>query len=208
MNKTEKVALYVRASTDEAKQDITYQLEALRKFCNAYSWQWDEVVEYDSAFRGSQPLLQELIEKIRKKEYTILMTYSLDRFSRLTPTKTVSILHRIVEDFGCRFLTVHEGIDSSKEMWSLVMMIFSHMSHSFSRLLSQRVRDGIAAKKRRGQYTGGRPKRTVDIDRIREIIRAEGKLPLRKLAMRYNSEVPPKMRLSYTTLRKVLPLVQ
>lgn len=74
----QKVIIYARCSTDEAKQDVEVQLKELRRYCEAYDWQHNEVSEYGSGYKSdSQPKLDEMLEKIRLKHYNTLIVYSI-----------------------------------------------------------------------------------------------------------------------------------
>ena len=71
------VVIYSRCSTDEKRQDTEVQLNELRRYAQAYGWTYDEVSEYGSAFKGDQPKLQDVIEKIRLPSFSIKSAYTL-----------------------------------------------------------------------------------------------------------------------------------
>ena len=126
MQPSEKVIIYSRCSTDEKRQDTDVQLKELRRYADAYGWKYDEVSEYGSGFKGEQPKLSEIIEKIKRKHYSIILVYSLDRFSREHPKKVNALLDQIVYDYKCRFISLAEGIDSQNEMiWHVIRPLFS-----------------------------------------------------------------------------------
>ena len=111
--KNQKVVIYARCSTDESKHDVEVQLKELRRYCAAYGWQYDEFSEYGSGFKSdNQPRLDEVLEKIRLKHYSPLIVYSMDRFSRQSPSKINALLDKIVEQYHCRFIALQQGIDS------------------------------------------------------------------------------------------------
>ena len=198
-----KVAIYSRCSTDEKRQDTDVQLKELRRYVKAYGWQYDEVSEYGSGFKGEQPKLDEVIEKIRKKHYSILLVYSLDRFSRQHPKKTNALLDQIVYDYKCRFISLKEGIDSENEMiWHVIRPLFSYFANVFSRQLSEKIRAGIQNKKEKGLYVGGRPKKSVDLQKLKGFS-ATGK-SLRGVAEDYNYGLPLSQRISHTQVSRLL----
>lgn len=127
----------------------------------------------------------------------------LDRFSRETPTKIVSDLHRIVEEHRCRFISVKEGIDSRNDMWQIIMMVFAYMANNYSKMLGIRVREGIKHKKEQGKYEGGRPRKKIAVDKLRAIARQKN-LGLRKIAREYNQDLPKNSRISYVQVKRVL----
>ena len=202
MDKQVKAILYSRCSTSENRQDVEVQLIELRRYCQAYGWQCDEVSEYGSGFKGEQPKLDEIIEKIRRKEYSALLVHSLDRFSRQHPKKTNALLDQIVYDYKCRFISMSEGIDSDNEMiWHLVRPLFSYFSNVFSRQLSEKIRAGIKNKKEKGIYCGGRPKKETDLNKLRSV--ATNGLSLREIAGAYNHGLPLKQWISHTQVSRI-----
>jgi DNA invertase Pin-like site-specific DNA recombinase len=170
-----QAVVYARCSTDERRQDVEVQLAELRRYCQAYGWPFDEVWEYDSGFKGEQPNLKALLERVRRQEYRVLLVYSLDRLSRQAPSKTNRLLDELVERDGCRFISRLEGIDSDNELtWNVVRPIFAYFANLFSRNLSERIRAGIAVKRQKGAYRGGRPSKLVDLERLRALCRSNG----------------------------------
>lgn len=199
----QKAAIYARCSTSEMRQDVDVQLAELRRYCQAYGWSWDEYSEYDSGFRGEQPKLKTLLEKIRRKEYGVLLVYSLDRFSRQHPSKVNSWLDQIVYQFGCRFVSVSEGLDSKDEMkWHVVRPLFSYFANVFSRNLSEKIKAGIRTKREKGAYRGGRPKKKVDLGRLNGLLSAKDGQGWRVIARRYNDGLPAQKQVSFMRLRR------
>jgi len=198
-----KAIIYARCSTMEAKQDVDMQLKELRRYCDAYGWQYDEVFEYSSAYKGAQPILAEVIERIRLKCYDAILVYSMDRFSREHPSKTDEMLNRIVYTYKCRFISLIDGIDSENEMvWLTARHLFTYFANMFSRNLSIKVKNGIKNKKDKGLYSGGRPKKNIDSMKLMDIKRTG--LSVRKAMEAYNSGLPRKMWLSKSRMAQAL----
>ena len=203
-----KAILYSRCSTDENRQDTDVQTKELKRYAEAFGWDYDEISEYGSAFKGDQPKLREIIEKIRLKHYSILLVYSLDRFSREHPKKVNALLDQIVYDHQCRFISLKEGIDSQNEMiWHIVRPLFSYFANVFSKQLSEKIKAGIRNKKEKNLFRGGRPQKKIDLEKLRSLIRADRQLSLRELEARYNADAPKAQRISYATIRKALRLL-
>ncbi len=206
MASTVKVILYSRCSTDERRQDAEIQAKELRQYVQAHGWDFDEASEYGSGFKDDQPKLREIVEKIRRRHYQILIVHSMDRFSRAHPRKTNELLDSIVFDYKCRFISIREGIDSDNELsWNTLKPLLAYFANLFSKNLSEKIKLGIRNKKEKGLFRGGRPKKEVDLERLRSLLSADGRLPLRALETRYNEGVPKAERISYATIRKVLP---
>ena len=204
-----KAAIYARCSTDEKQQDVEVQLAELRRYAQAFGWPYEEVWEYESGFRGEQPKLKALLDRIRRQEFDTLLVYSLDRLSRQAPSKINRLLDELVERDGCRFISRLEGIDSENELtWNVVRPIFAYFANLFSRNLSEKIQAGIRHKRERGEYRGGRPKKIVDADRLRALLLTRNGCGWRTLAQRYNHGLPPRAQASFSLLRRVTKQLQ
>ena len=204
-----KAVIYARCSTEESRQDTENQLRELRRYCGAYGWPLDEVAEYDSGFRGTQPKLQAVLERIRRKDYDVLLVFSLDRFSRQHPSKVNALLDQVVYQFGCRFIALQEGLDSQNEMvWQVIKPLFSWFAHVYSRNLSEKIKLGIKTKRESGSYCGGRPKKIVDADRLKALLLTRNGDGWRTLAQKYNGGLSPREQVSFSLLRRVAKQLQ
>lgn len=197
----QKTVIYARCSTDESKQDVEVQLKELRRYCEAYGWNYDEFAEYGSGFKSdNQPVLQKILENIRLKHYDCLIVYSMDRFSRQSPGKINALLDKLVEEYKCRFIALQQGIDSESEMtWHVVKPLFTYFANKYSRDLGEKVRKGIERKKQLNKYTGGRPKRRIDIQSA-STLRDKG-LSFREIAKILSGHG---QRVSFQTIRRAL----
>ncbi|MEI8366694.1 MAG: recombinase family protein, partial [Parachlamydiaceae bacterium] len=170
----------------------------------AYGWQYEEVWEYGSGYKvDNQPKLDEVLERIRLKHFDILMVFSMDRFSRQSPSKINALLDRIVEQHHCRFIALQQGIDSENELtWHVVKPLFTYFANKFSKDLGEKVKKGIAQKKAKGVYKGGRPTKRADLQAI-EALKTKG-LSLRSIAAEINQNRSPKKKISYSTIQRLL----
>lgn len=202
-----KAVIYARCSTDESKQDVEVQLKELRRYSEAYGWQYEEVSEYGSGYKAdNQPRLDEVLESIRLKRFNVLLVYSMDRFSRQSPGKINALLDTIVER-GCRFIALQQGIDSENELtWHVVKPLFTYFSNKFSKDLGEKVKKGIAQKKAKGSYKGGRPSKKADLTTI-EALKAKG-LSLRDIANEINKGKPERKRISYSSIQRLVAKTQ
>jgi len=199
-----KAVIYARCSTDESRQDVEVQLIELRRYSEAYNWPFEEVWEYGSGYRADkQPKLDDLIEAIRQKRFNVLIVYSMDRFSRQSPSKINALLDTIVEKYGCRFIALQQGIDSQNELtFAVVKPLFVYFANKFSRDLGDKIKRGIAQKKSKNAYKGGRPKKAFDFARI-EALRAQG-LSIRKIVREINTGKIERNRVSFSTVQRLI----
>ena len=200
-----KALIYARCSTDEKRQDVDVQLKALRRRCDAEGWDYDEVAEYGSGYKGKQPELDKCIEKIRQSEYKVLLVYSMDRFSRQNPRKVNDLVGRIVEDYKCRFITIMESIDSSNEMiWHGIRPLMVYFANLYSKQLGEKVKAGIKNAKDKKTYTGGRPSKEDKVN-FKEVMEIYSKTnSLRKTAAEYNKTRYKDNRISRMYVKRIL----
>jgi len=197
--------IFVRVSTDEKdnKQDLTNQINICKKYAESNGWDYEIVEERTSAYNGKhRKIYEKSLERIRLKEFNIVMVYMLDRWSRSTPTKVVSDLHKIVEDYGCRFISIKESIDSNNDMWQIIMMIFAYMANNYSKMLGVRVKEGIALKRKKNPKTHwGRPLVKTDADYIK-ILREKKRMSWKQIYNEINKDKPKKKVISIPTIRR------
>jgi len=203
-DQTVKSVIYARCSVDESRQDVQVQLKELRRYAEAYGWSYEEVWEYGSGYKvDNQPKLDQVLEDIRLKRVNVLLVFSMDRFSRQSPSKINALLDTIVEKYGCRFIALQQGIDSDNELtWHVVKPLFTYFANKFSKDLGEKVKKGIAMKKVNGTYKGGRPAKEVDLAAIRAL-RSKG-ISLRSIAADLNQGKSTRQKISYASIQRLL----
>src|ERR1700694_1505907 len=81
--KIEKVALYARVSTKDGRQDTENQLIALREYCVKQGWEIaGEYVDHESGGTSKRQHFQRLFADACRREFDLVLFWSLDRFSR------------------------------------------------------------------------------------------------------------------------------
>lgn len=150
-----RAVIYARCSTDETKQDVEVQLKQLRKFCDERDWKYDEVFEYESAYRKNiPPKLHKTLELIGKRQYQVLIVHDLSRFSRLHPATTIKMLNFII-DCKCRFIALQNNLDSTQEfMWFSFMGSFAYFNWIYSKNLSEKTILGMQRAREKGKQIG------------------------------------------------------
>jgi len=122
-----------------------------------------------------------------------MLVYSMDRFSREHPRKVDDLLNRIAYDYKCRFISISEGIDSMVEVkWHIMRHMMTYFANVYSRRLSERVKNGIKMAKEKKTYSGGRPAKEIDTERLMDIKEKvkNRHLSIRKAAAEYNERLP------------------
>jgi DNA invertase Pin-like site-specific DNA recombinase len=200
-----KTLIYARCSTDENKQDVEVQLKELRRYCEQQGWEYDEIFEYGSGYKGDQPKLKEQISYIKAGYYQVVIVYAMDRFSREHPRKVDELLNRIVYDYKCRFISLSDAVDSSDEVkWHIMRHMMTYFANIYSRKLSERVTKGIQRAKEKGSYRGGRPSKLgkVDATEIKKLYSETGSL--RKTAELYNQSRYKDNRISRMYVKRIM----
>ena len=83
--KPARVALYARVSTTDKGQDLANQLDPLRAFARQQVWTVvREFVDEASGARSDRAGVRALLEAAAKREYDVLLFWSLDRLFRLS----------------------------------------------------------------------------------------------------------------------------
>ena len=164
MNK--KAAIYCRVSTNDQKTDM--QVRDLRKY--AADRKLTIYQEYvDNGVSGSikkRPALDKLMEDASKKRFDIVLCWRFDRFAR-SSKHLVEALHSF-KHLGIDFISYNENIDTSSPLGEAIFTIISAMSQLERDIIRERVKAGLKTARNKGK-TLGRPKLSVDINKIKEM---------------------------------------
>ena len=108
-----KVALYCRVSTN--KQTNENQKIRLLQYATDMAYQFDLYEEVEST-RKTRPVKQELLQKLRKGEYSHIIVYKLDRFARSSRELILEVQELI--DKGIAFVSLYDNLDFSNSLLS------------------------------------------------------------------------------------------
>ncbi len=168
-----RCAIYTRKSTDEGLAQEFNSLDAQREAGEAYiasqageGWVCLPDRFDDGGFSGGnmdRPALQRLMADIEAGEVDCVVVYKIDRLSR-SLLDFARIAQRF-EEHGVSFVAVTQQFNSSTSMGRLMMNVLLSFAQFERELASERTRDKIAATRRKGKWTGGRPLLGYDVDR-------------------------------------------
>src|ERR1035438_6888778 len=177
MKDAPSVALYARVSTRDKGQDVTNQLRQLREFCRKQEWKI--VTEYTDRASGKhsdRERFQAMFAAASRREFDLVLFWSLDRFSREGTVETLQHLQRLTS-YGVAWRSFTEQyLDSTGIFKDAVIGILAAVAKQGRVRLSERVHAGLERAKAQGRV-GGRPRIRRDRDRDAKIIRqmrAEG----------------------------------
>lgn len=147
-------------------------LDAQREACEAYAisqrhegWVVIPTLYDDGGFTGAnmeRPALQRLMNDIEAGLVDLILVYKVDRLSRSLLDFT-----RIIEVFeqrGVSFVSITQSFNTSTAMGKLVLNILLSFAEFERAIIAERVRDKIAASKRKGKFMGGTPVLGYDVD--------------------------------------------
>lgn len=164
-----KVALYARVSLEEGdKNDRRYQepenqLEPLRAWAKQQNW--TIVKEYIDRSSGADPNrenFRKMLQDAMMLKFQTIIVWKLDRFSREPMSIVIGRIQNLRErKVGIKSLT-ETWLNTSEDnpMSDLVMAIMAWAAGEERRKISERTKAGIARKRAKGEWKGGRPKGT------------------------------------------------
>lgn len=144
-----RMALYCRVSTDEQ----TTENQRLRLIDYANSQKWDyEIIEETETTRKTRPKKQELLQRLRGREFDGVCVFKLDRWARSSRELILEIEELTRK--GVLFISISEKIDLSSPSGRLQFQILSAFAEFERALISERVKEGIIRMKAQGKPTG------------------------------------------------------
>ena len=184
-------AVYTRKST-EHNLDLEFNsLHAQREACEAYiksqmheGWQLIPDSYDDGGISGGsldRPDLQRLLGDIQAGRVDNVVVYKVDRLTR--SLTDFAKLVELFDKYGVSFVSVTQAFNTTTSMGRLTLNVLLSFAQFEREVIGERVRDKIAASKRKGLFMGGnipfgytnRDKKLVlvpeDADRVRWIFR-------------------------------------
>jgi len=162
-----RTAIYARVSTRERGQDTQIQLHQLRGFAARQGWLIvSEFVDYESGSTDGREQFQEMFQAASRRQFDVLLFWSLDRFSREGVFETLTHLNRLT-GYGVHYRSFTEQwFDSCGIFRDAVISIMATLAKQERVRISERTRAGLERARREGK-TLGRPKVRVNAEEIR-----------------------------------------
>jgi len=158
-----RCAIYTRKSTEHGLDQEFNSLDAQREACEAYiksqaSQGWKVLPQHydDPAYSGGdldRPALKRLLRDVEAGRIEVVVVYKLDRL-----TRSLVDFAKLVETFDARsisFVAVTQQFNTTTSMGRLTLNILLSFAQFERELASERVRDKIAASRKKGKWTGG-----------------------------------------------------
>ena len=158
-----RCAIYTRKSSEEGLEQDFNSLDAQREACEVYilsqvgeGWKLIKDRYDDGGFSGGnvkRPGLQQLLTDIAAGKVDIIVVYKVDRLTRSLPD-----FAKIVEVFDAQdvsFVSVTQQFNTTTSMGRLTLNMLLSFAQFEREVTGERIRDKIAASKKKGLWMGG-----------------------------------------------------
>lgn len=160
---TKRCAIYTRKSTEEGLDPAYNTLAAQRDACAAYivsqkheGWIALETHYDDGGFSGGslqRPALQALFADHANDRIDIIVVYKIDRLTRCLAD--FAKLTELFDQHHVSFVAVTQQFNTSTSMGRLTLNVLLSFAQFEREVAGERIRDKIAASKKRGMWMGG-----------------------------------------------------
>jgi site-specific DNA recombinase len=158
-----RCAIYTRKSTEEGLEQDFNSLHAQREACEAFiksqvgeGWKLIKTAYDDGGYSGGtmeRPALQQLLAHIREALVDVVVVYKVDRL-----TRSLADFAKMVELFDAQkvsFVAVTQQFNTTTSMGRLTLNVLLSFAQFEREVIGERIRDKIAASKRKGMWVGG-----------------------------------------------------
>src|SRR6266851_5795000 len=160
-----RCAIYTRKSSEEGLEQDFNSLHAQRDACESFiksqageGWRLVKTAYDDGGISGGtmeRPGLQRLLADIREKLVDVVVVYKVDRL-----TRSLADFAKMVEVFdghGVSFVAVTQQFNTTTSMGRLTLNVLLSFAQFEREVTGERIRDKIAASKKKGLWMGGVP---------------------------------------------------
>jgi site-specific DNA recombinase len=158
-----RCAIYTRVSTEHGLDQEFNSLDAQYEAASAYiksqahaGWTLIRSRYDDGGYSGGstdRPDLQKLLNDIRARKIDVIVVYKVDRL-----TRSLADFAKLVDLFdahGVSFVSVTQQFNTTTSMGRLTLNVLLSFAQFEREVTSERIRDKIAASKRKGLWVGG-----------------------------------------------------
>ena len=160
-----RCGIYTRKSSEEGLEQEFNSLQAQREACEAFidsqrheGWICLRAAYDDGGFSGAtmdRPALQRLLADVKAGRIDTVVVYKIDRL-----TRSLADFAKIVEILdarGASFVSVTQQFNTTTSMGRLTLNVLLSFAQFEREVIGERIRDKIAASKKKGMWMGGVP---------------------------------------------------
>jgi DNA invertase Pin-like site-specific DNA recombinase len=191
--KTLRCAVYTRVSTEHGLEQEFNSLDAQREAAAAYvksqtheGWRLVKDSFDDGGVSGGsldRPALQRLLAAIRARLIDVVVVYKVDRL-----TRSLADFAKLVEIFdahGVSFVSVTQSFNTTSSMGRLTLNMLLSFAQFEREVTGERIRDKLAASKRRGIWVGGIVPLGYEVRQRKLVVREDEACTVRLIFERY-----------------------
>jgi site-specific DNA recombinase len=188
-----RCAIYTRKSSEEGLEQAFNSLDAQREACAAFilsqkheGWTVSPTLYDDGGFSGGtmdRPALKLLLGDIVAGKVDVVVVYKIDRL-----TRSLFDFAKIVEAFdakGVSFVSVTQQFNTTTSMGRLTLNVLLSFAQFEREVTGERIRDKIAASKKKGMWMGGLPALGYDVQNRKLVVNEQEALIVRHIYRRY-----------------------
>jgi site-specific DNA recombinase len=159
-----RCAIYTRKSSEEGLEQAFNSLDAQREACEAYilsqrheGWQVLATRYDDGGYSGGntdRPALKNLMQDIESGKIDLIVVYKVDRL-----TRALGDFAKMVDLFDAKkvsFVSITQQFNTTTSMGRLTLNVLLSFAQFEREVTGERIRDKIAASKKKGMWMGGR----------------------------------------------------
>ena len=162
-DKVFRCAVYTRKSTEDGLEQEFNSLDAQYEACAAYALSqrhegWVVVKDRydDGGFSGGnieRPGLKRLLADVAAGKIDIILLYKIDRLTR--SLTDFSRIVDVLDKAGASFVSITQSFNTTTSMGRLTLNMLLSFAQFEREITGERIRDKIAASKRKGIWMGG-----------------------------------------------------
>ena len=188
-----RCAIYTRKSTEEGLEQEFNSLDAQREACEAFiqsqkheGWVALPTQYDDGGYSGGtleRPALRRLLDDIRGSKVDVVVVYKIDRL-----TRSLLDFAKIVEVFDAHrvsFVSVTQAFNTATSMGRLTLNVLLSFAQFEREVTGERIRDKIAASKKKGMWMGGYPPLGYDVKDRKLVVNEAEAVTVRYIFRRY-----------------------
>jgi len=186
-----RCAIYTRKSSEEGLEQEFNSLDAQREACEAFvrsqkheGWSVLPQLYDDPGYSGGtmeRPALKRLLADIAAHRIDAVVVYKVDRL-----TRSLSDFAKIVEVFDAHsvsFVSITQAFNTTTSMGRLTLNVLLSFAQFEREVTGERIRDKIAASKKKGLWMGGQPSLGYDV-RDRKLLVNEAEAAIVRMIFR------------------------